>query len=345
MKKSPHIFFYIAKTVLMIPETLFEPAGEDLLQIFLFNTLKCSSPTQSKFQHLEKTLNNIFLTEAQKETYLSHFCKFQRTLAAFCRLAHIYKFRQSKIVVNTDLGLNPIDIHSKDTICLLQNKNKYLFRINDLINILETSLTNSYLLFADPLVSKNPFSNVPFDKSTLYNIYFFIRSNSLVLSELIHKFFITNFDLRRYKIEYEYLIREHAIKKHINNSDDDTLFECASDMFYELGYDKVKIDVAFPKNKLFLILRPYLMLYYRSKHSLIHLSRQRARCELACKLDKFIKFNPQFGRKVIKVEKYWSMKLGQNVSRTVVTFNDKHIQMNCELSTTESFLESHLTRV
>jgi hypothetical protein len=342
--KSTNIFFYIAKTVLIIPEELFAPSGEEYIQIFLFSALKCNATKQTKFEHLNNALNNIFLTESQKESFLGYFCKFQKTLAAFSRLAYIYKFKQSKIVVNDDLGMNPIDIHCKDTICILQNKNKYLFRINDLINVIETSLTNSYLLFADPLVSKNPFNNVPFSKSTLYNIYFFVRSNSMVLPELFHKFFLTNFDLNRFKTDYEYLIREHAIRKHIENTDDETLFECANDMFYEFGYDKVKIDVTFPKKKLSLILRPYLMLYYQSKHSLIHLVKQKARCLLTRKLGKFVNFNPNFGRRLLKIERYWSKRVGKSVCRTVSTYNENHINFESSHNL-ENFLDSHLTRI
>jgi hypothetical protein len=165
----------------------------------------------------------------------------------------------------------------------------------------------------------------------------------MVLPELIHKFFLTNFSLKIFKTEYEYLIREHAIKKYIQNTDDESLFEYANDMFYEFGYDRVKIDVAFPRNKLSLILRPYLTLHYQSKHSLINSTRQKARCLLTRKLSKFINFNPNFGRKIVKVEKYWSKSLCKNLFRTVNTFNDKHIIFETSQSK-ETFLNSHLLR-
>lgn len=342
--KSTNIFFYIAKTVLTIPEELFAPSGEEFIQIFLFSALKCNSTKQTKFEHFNNAINNIFLTESQKESYINYFCKFQRTLTAFSRLAHIYKSKTSKIVAYNDLGMNPIDINCRDTIAIIQNKNKYLFRINDLINVIETCLTNSYQLFADPLVSKNPFNNVPFNKSTLYNIYFFLRSKSMVLPELFHKYFLTNFDLNRFKIEFEYLIREKAIKKYIENTDDDLFFEYAHDMFYEFGHDEVKIDVTFPNKKLSLILSPYVELYYQSKHSLIHSVKQNAHCLLKLKLHRFVNFNPNFGRKVIKIEKHWSLKLGKNVSRTVVTYNENHVNFESSKSL-KNFLNSHLTRI
>jgi hypothetical protein len=342
--KPQSIFFYIAKTRLTIPEKLFEPTGPDILQIFLFSKFKSVDSKKNKFSHLNDAMNNIFLTEAQKETYVNHFCHFQKTLFALSRFAYMYRFKKSKTVVTQDLGMNPIDICNKDTIIIIQNKNKYLFRINDLINVIETSITNSYLLFADPLVSKNPFNNVPFNKSTLYNIYFFMRSNSLVMPELIHKFFLTNFNLQIYQTEYEYLIREHSIKKYIKYSDDDTLFECTKDMLYEYGHSKMNIDPTFPRKRLSLIMRPYLELYYQSRHSLINVKKLKARVELIHKLNKFVNFNPMFGRKVLKIERQWSSSSCRHEHRTLVTYNDSHILFEHQ-GDEQLFLESHLVKV
>ena len=341
---TPNIFFYIAKTILIIPERLFDPIGQDFLQIFLFSSLNLNHKNQSKFSYLNDTMSNVFLTENQKDTYLNNFCKFQKTLTSLSRFAYIYKFNKSKTVVTLDLGLNTIDTNGKDTIILLQNKNKYLFRINDLINVIETSITHSYMLFADPLVSKNPYNNVPFNKSTLYNIYFFMRCKSLIIPELIHKFFLTNFSLSTYKTDYEYLLREHAIKRYINYSDDDTLYDCTTEMIYEYGENKIKIDPSFPKNKLSTIMRPYLLLFYMSKHSLINLNKHKARIALNCKLKKFVNFNPLFGRKIIKIEKYWSKKIGKQTYRTFNTYNDKHINFENQDDSTEVFLGSHLIK-
>jgi hypothetical protein len=345
MTQKNNIFFYIAKTILIIPERLFEPIGQDFLQIFLFSSLNLNHKNQSKFSYLNDTLSNVFLTKNQKNTYLNNFCKFQKHLAALSRFAYIYKFNKSKTVITLDLGLNAIDMSSKDTIFLLQNKNKYLFRINDLINVIETSITNSYMLFADPLVSKNPLNNVPFNKSTLYNIYFFMRFNALIIPEMVHKFFLSNFSLSAYKTNYEYLIREHAIIRYINYTDDETLYDCTIDMIYEYGENKIKIDPSFPKNKLSIIMRPYLLLFYMSKHSLINLNKHRARTALNTKLNKFVNFNPLFGRKILKIEKYWSTKKGKQNYRTINTYNDKHINFeNQDDDSTEIFLGSHLIK-
>ena len=64
--------------------------------------------------------------------------------------------------------------------------------------IINNALSNSPDFFSVPLVIKNPYNNVPFNKSTLYNIYFNIMSKTYIVSELIHKFFLTNFDINKF---------------------------------------------------------------------------------------------------------------------------------------------------
>ena len=85
---------------------------------------------------------------------------------------------KAKIVVDFDLCLNPIEHNNKNSICLFQENKKYYFRINDLINIINNALCNSPNFFSDTLITKNPYNNIAFNKSTLYNIYFNITTKT-----------------------------------------------------------------------------------------------------------------------------------------------------------------------
>ena len=91
------------------------------------------------------------------------------------RFVYNYKYNKAKIVVDTDMGLNKLNINDHNVFCLFHNNSKYLFLINDLIKIINSSLTNSYMFFSQPLPSKNPYNNLPFTKSNLYNIYLFLK--------------------------------------------------------------------------------------------------------------------------------------------------------------------------
>ncbi len=201
-------FFLIIKKYFKITDNPFQNLDSLQKIIFFMFVHKKERSLKIKFKYFVDEINNIFLTEEQKNDFINIFCKIQKTYFALSRFAYIYKYKKAKIVVDFDLCLNPIDINNKNSICLLQGKYKYCFRINDLINIIDTALSNSPNFFSDSLISKNPYNNVPFNKSTLYNIYFNITSKTFIVSELINKFFLSNFDIDKFEKNYEYLIRD-----------------------------------------------------------------------------------------------------------------------------------------
>lgn len=290
-----------------------------------------------KYVFLNKVMTNIFLNETQKENIMAIFSQIQKIYFAFARIAYIYKFKKSKILVNHDLTLSPLHISNKYCFCLLQNNNRYLFHVNDLINIANTSLSNSPSFFADPLVLKNPYNNVPFNKSTLYNIYFFIRKSTIVLPELLHLFFLTNFNISLFADHYEHVIREYALKYFVKNSAVATLHMHILDMLDEYNseysitfpYWRINIDIDFPQNKLVDIMRPYLLLYMRSHYSLVHTVRVFSKNRLKQKLDSLYTYNPSFGRKKIDLENKY-------------VFDDKYPKF---IKSSRNFLNTHHEKI
>jgi hypothetical protein len=347
-------FFLIIKKYFKITDNSLQ--NLDSLQKIIFFMLvnkKDSYSIKNKFKYFLHEINNIFLTEEQKEDFINIFCIIQKTYFALSRFAYIYKYKKAKIVVDVDLCLNHIDINNKNSICLFQEKNRYYFRINDLINIIDNALSNSPNFFSDPLIIKNPYNNMPFNKSTLYNIYFNIITKTSIVPELIHKFFISNFDLDKFENDYEYLIREHSIYNYVKNSSVNTLYisvfvmiESYNDNdnytdYYSDNYNdknKILIHKDFPKKKLVEIMRPYLLVYFLYKYSLINTQKHNSKILLFEKLKQFNRFNPFFGRKQIKVEKYIS---NNNIKyKNLCSYNDKYIDFYKE---DNFFLTSHLS--
>ena len=107
---------------------------------------------------------------------------------------------------------------------MYQGNNRYLFNINEIVKTIITSLINSPLFFSEPLVSKNPYNNIPLNKSTLYNIYFTLQRKNIKIHELFYKFFLQNFNLTDFKKYNEHLIREYAIDNYIKNSSDEIIY-------------------------------------------------------------------------------------------------------------------------
>jgi hypothetical protein len=340
-------FFYIIKKNLNIPSDIFgnwdNKDPNRLTQHILFSSFifKNINSIEEKYVVLRDILNNPFITCQQKNEFLNIFCLVQKTYFALSRVAYLYQYKKSKLVVDFDMCLNPIDINNKNSICLFQEKNRYYFRINDLINIIDTALCNSPMFFSNPLISKNPYNNVPFNKSTLYNIYFNIITKTFIIPELIHKFFLTNFDLNQFEKDYEYLIRETAIVKYVNNSTADVLHNSILQMIQDFNYtnflNRITIDKSFPKKILITVMKPYLMLYYTYKYSLDTIKKIVSQRQFIKKMKEFNIFNPFFGTKQIKITKTSSY-----IYTNTYIYNEKHIIFNNNKNNTNTFLKSHL---
>lgn len=102
---------------------------------------------KKKYIFLKQTLDNIFIENDIKFFFMDNIQKIQKIYFALNKFAFHYKFKKSKIIVNEDLYLNPIADNSKNTICIFQDNSRYKFILSDLINIINTSLSNSSYFF------------------------------------------------------------------------------------------------------------------------------------------------------------------------------------------------------
>jgi len=286
----------------------------------------------SKFKYLQSIFSNPFFTEDNKNAFLDLFCKMQRCYFAFRRLIYMRKFHRAKIIIDYDLLLTPI--YEKDrtkTLPIIFNNNKYLFSLPDLINISMSSLTNSPNHFSSPLPIKNPYTNVIFNDSTLYNIYFFIKQNYCIMPQLIHNYFLVNFDLEQFLYENESIIRNYDIQHMLNTTSIYQLKRDILDMLNSNSYviTPFQIHPDFPIKNLVDIFRPYLKLHYIVTYSNNEEHRQDSRYKLYWLLTKFYNDNPDFGRKIINrtINPQFDFVKKQMIPKIItrVSFNMKYI--------------------
>jgi hypothetical protein len=306
---------------------------------------------KSKYKQYYEFLNNFLIvnSEQDKEIFKITFSKVQKIYNILNRFAYNYKFKKTKIVVNTDMCLNELNEGDKNVISIIQNNSKYLFNVKDLINIIDTSLTSSYSFFVQPKKIKNPYNNVAFNKSTLYNIYFFIKFNTNYYSELLYKFFECNFNMGTFKVTYEYMLREYIIKNHVYKSASNILHDEIIYMVEEFNElcmyanitNRIKVDKDFPKDRLIKIMKPYLFLFCKALYS-YHPSDKTIFSNYFKKgLLRFSNFNPNFGKKECKLV----YKTDKNFVQTFVCekyFNDNHIPFNNIEKQNAIFLTDHL---
>ena len=292
----------------------------------------------TKFVFYKIVLDNIFLSSEQKDRFKDIFCRSQKAYTGFNKLSHIYKWKKAKIIINTDLYLNELRIDQPNVITLFDtsNNSKYLFIGSDLVNIIQNAIANSPYFVSTPISCKNPYTNIPFSKANLYNIYFFLKSRNSIVPKLIQHYFLSNFNLHVFKCENASIIREYAIKSYLHNAPCAVLHANITEMLYDNDYKKqLKINKDFPKETLISIMRPYLYLYYKSKFSISKRQNLHYLSLLRAKIGEFIHYNPRFGRKIPCIFK---------VNNLEQSFDDNHISFALTYTTTQEnqFYNSHL---
>jgi hypothetical protein len=298
----------------------------------------CEYFVRRKFMYIEQVMKNIFFNQEIKDEFCDIYNKIQKTYNIFTKISRIYKYKKNKIVVDTDLCMNKINEGDPNIICILQNDNKYLFNICEILKIIDSSLINSQYFFSIPLNIKNPYNNIPFNKSTLYNIYFFVKFKTYHYDELLIKFFNTNFNIIVFTKRHEHVLREYIISNYVTNSHDDILYEDIMEMiYYSNNYivkNEIKIHETFPIKKLVKIMKPYLHLWVTGLYSLVPITKTLSYDRFCHKIIKFNKFNPQFGRRLIKINQNETTKKMVQIEE----FNDRHPKFICE---SKLFLSTH----
>ena len=297
---------------------------------------------KNKYFFLQKIKENIFYTEEMKKEILHFFSLAQSVYFAFSKLAFQYKWKKAKIMMDTDLCLNPIDLKDRNVICVFHQENHYLFIISDLINIFTTALTYSPNFFSSPLTIKNPYNNLPFSKSNLYNIYFTLFFKCIPIPEIIQKFFQYDFDLDLFEKKNQILLRECAILNYLNNiSNQEFILDTKTmlESYNKKHYKKIEIDKDFPNERLIYIFKPYLFMYYVSILSFDYYRKINYKEALEKMLFRLRYYFPKFGRKRIKVTRL------KNHSKTTfekrIEFNEDCPPFYCNKNN-KFFLSSHL---
>lgn len=312
-------------------------SSSNLVQHMIFHIKNRNNPSPTgiltKFEHFSMVIGLTFISDEVKKYIANLHIRGQRHYSALCRFAHIFKVKRAPIIMNTDLYLNELRITDRNVIVLLHHNCRYLFTITDLNKIIETSLCNSPYFISEPIPVKNPYNKMPFSKSDLYNIYFQIKDRLMRTPDILYQFFLSNFNLTKFKRNNQVLIREKYIHRFIENEDQETLVDYIHNV---LSFNtNINIDDDFPDDELVRIFKPYLRLYLEMNYSIDSSVRHRSKCLLMHKLHIFHMHNPQFGRRLYR------LKNKRVVGETM--FNSDHVIFKRVRDDAASFLTSHAT--
>lgn len=258
-----------------------------------------SRNSRQKFELIKQVYANHFFEKQSRHSILSTIQKAQRAYYGFTRLARIYRLRRTPVQINSDLYMSELDPLKRTTFILLTRDKQYYFSLNDLAKIMVDSLTYSYMLFSEPKVCKNPYTNVPFSKSTLYNIYFQMKSVFCVVPRIIQLYFESGFDVFALKKQNEPYLRELIIREYVAKTEPTRL---RSDILKMVrGYDserKLQIHPSFPAEALVKGLKSMYTTYLLHKHTTDDQMYDYYSHELTYSMNEFIRTNPNFGKMV-----------------------------------------------
>ena len=257
--------------------------------------------SRNKYDALNDQLKNLFLSKDKRDTLLDYFMKTQKIYWTFKRFARkVYIKNHIKESPHTvDLTLNSLDSHPDHLkVKIIQQDIIYTFFINDIIKIINSSLTYAPDMFSEPTQPKNPYINLPFTTGNLLTIYNFVANSNKVMPKLLHAFFLCEFNIPKFHIEYECLIREEVLKKYYDDASDRKLY---SDIIMMLRYHKracrgLRIHPEFDKDKVIKIFKPMLNHHLVCQYSYQPTKRLFSKRIIKQYLERFVEDNPDFGK-------------------------------------------------
>ena len=255
------------------------------------------APTNtSKLSTLMSLIDNPFSQHTHKMEALELFCKVQRAYWGFSKLARIFKHKKAILRVETDMLLAPIKESDKNVLSVVQDGNKYLFTQTDITNIFTMGLLNMTFYMLSPNSLKNPYTNACFSMSTLYNFYFFLRSRVLRIPLHIELFYQASFDINMFLQRNRAIIQDKGLEVYVNNMSVSEKYSMVQHMIFEYSrIGNVKIHPSVPKEKLVMIMNPYLISYMKGNYSSTRHLLDHYRGLWKKHMKAFFAFNPKFG--------------------------------------------------
>lgn len=294
---------------------------------FAFSPMKYNnkcvySSVSKKYALLKKALNQKFSSTNNTDDYLNSFSRAQKIYFAFSRFAFVFRYKKAIIRNQEDMFMLPISDTEKNVIIVYENNNKYLFRHSEILKICRTSLCHASendLDYIEPKPMKNPYTNLPFNRASLFHMYNTIASTSHKVQQLFQTFFLCNFNLKELRNKHSPLIIELTIKDYLNNSTLKTLTRLTFAMLEHIEEQsdidfKFIISPEFNRKLLTTVMKPYIELFLQSFHNHNDFYSNRCLEELKYKLKVLYTKHPNFGRK--------KMVFIKNNRKNLHTFNN-----------------------
>lgn len=264
------------------------------------------------YHHLNKikilyiTKTNSFVPYHEHDIFFKIFHKSIKTYYILQKFARYWKIKHRKKEDTNFLfeDINHLPNQSKIFVFDNNKKDPYVFYIHEIIKHIVQNLThyeNELILL--PKVIKNPYTNIKFNLSQLYSIYFQIIDKKQ--SFFLHEFFLSNFNLSKFLARNRLHIREYNIPTYISQLSNHFLSNYLYDLhcFLKVRKCTLKHDPFLPIETQIKAYKPFLSLYihYLETWNLSLINSIESNLIFYVRL--FQQTNKQFGRKKINIQK------------------------------------------
>ena len=140
--------------------------------------------------------------------------------------------------IQQDLYMNKLTIfNEKFLISVLEKNTIYKFRLSDIVNLWMLSLKKTDQLFVVPMNVKNPYTNIEFSKSSLYNIYLKLLNTGFIIPNLITSHIKYELDIKMFTIRNYPELKEMAILTFIREGSHVEKYEHILNMLHDFRCD------------------------------------------------------------------------------------------------------------
>jgi hypothetical protein len=239
----------------------------------------------------------LFLDEQSQ----ADFNKAQRVFHAWLHLKnrwiqkHVKKYNCTEDLYGTPLK----DLPKSKVIQLNHYNCIYTFNINDLFNIIRSSIHFQTYMAPFPKMPKNPYINKEFSHYHMLTICLHCWQHKIKIPYYLQLFHKSDFNCEHFLFRNRVYLSETAVKDFMPPG------SCPSpDIKYDImamlqkflnPFMTLSIHYEFPLCRLYAVFRPYLCLYYKMR--LLNCAQLRRQLEHGLK--SFALFNPNFGKKFI----------------------------------------------
>lgn len=256
----------------------------------------------SKPRILASHVLDVKFVEADvKRQLFDTFTRAQRHFFALHRFRHRWRLHNGeKRGCAVDMMLNHLGGAPPHIIVRLwENNATYIYRISDVITLINKSLLHASGLFPQPMGPRNPYTNLPFSRASLYIIYNAVQHSTFNMPTLLQLFFTSGFDCDRLLRNHAHYISGRVVDEFMSHGALCEKHEHIKDMFAEFAHamETLHVHPAFPTRCMVKDLHEHLHVYLkyltgRMPHRGDHKRRLKGM------LRKFARLYPKWGRKI-----------------------------------------------